>query len=167
MKAALTFTQVFSGAKTIVGFAYPKSGSLGGPSAQLGTWTVAAASPVISAGGVVNAASFAPGPIAPGEIVTIFGTGLGPAMPATATFDASGTLATIAGNTRVLFNGVAAPMVSASATQVSAIVPYAVAVPTVQVEYEGHRSAPAALAPASAAPGIFTYPGKSQAVAVN
>ena len=43
------------------------------------TLTVLSPGPNIT--GVVNAASFATGPIAPGEFVTIFGSGLGPATP--------------------------------------------------------------------------------------
>ena len=35
--------------------------------------------PVASAAGVVNAASFTGGAVAPGEMITIFGTGIGPA----------------------------------------------------------------------------------------
>ena len=40
---------------------------------------VAGPAPVVTAAGVLNAASFLGGPVAPGELVTLFGTGIGPA----------------------------------------------------------------------------------------
>ena len=74
---------------------------------------------------MVNAASFRGGAVAPGEIVTIFGSGFGPATLAAAQY-ADGQLPTSVGETRVLFDGMAAPMIYSSAGQVSAIVPYSV-----------------------------------------
>src|SRR5262249_4995852 len=60
---------------------------------------------------VVNAASFAEGPISPGEIVTITGTGLGPDSAVGVHLDSDGKVGTDAAGMRVLFNGVAAPLV--------------------------------------------------------
>ncbi|MCU1236104.1 MAG: glycoside hydrolase, family 16 [Candidatus Solibacter sp.] len=115
---------------------------------------------VIAPAGIVNAASFQGGTIAPGEIVTIFGTGFGPAALAGATY-ADGQLARSAGETRVLFDGVAAPMIYAAAGQVSAIAPYGISgVTQVQVEYQGTATAPLSVPVAAAAPGIFTCPTK-------
>ncbi|HSB15858.1 MAG TPA: serine hydrolase [Bryobacteraceae bacterium] len=114
--------------------------------------------PSFSRTGVVNAASFAPGPVAPGEIVTIFGERLGPAALTLAGFDSTGLLEKTAGGTRVLFDGVAAPVVHSFATQVSAIVPYAVAAAStteVIVEYQGVASRPVTLDVAPSAPGLF------------
>ena len=77
---------------------------------------------------MVNAASFIKGAVSPGEIVTLFGTAMGPATAAYATIDPStGKLATTIGGVQVLFNGTPAPMIYASATQVSAMVPYEMA----------------------------------------
>ena len=45
---------------------------------------------IISPGGIVNAASFASGPLAPGEIVSIFGSGIGPIAGVGARLDGSG-----------------------------------------------------------------------------
>jgi endo-1,4-beta-xylanase len=126
--------------------------------------------PAITAEGVVNAASFRGGAVAPGEIVTIFGRGFGPASVAVAGYDASGRLPPIVGDTRVLFDGVAGPMIYALAGQASAIVPHAVSGSTsVAVEYLGVRSNAVTLAVASAAPGIFTLDssGRGRAVVVN
>jgi uncharacterized protein (TIGR03437 family) len=124
--------------------------------------------PSITAEGIVNAASFARGPVAPGEMVTIFGSALGPPALAQAAYDASGFLANYAGETRVFFDNVQAPLVHASSTQVTAIVPYkATASTKVRVEYQLRSSNEVTLPVAAAAPGIFPYPGRTQAVVVN
>jgi uncharacterized protein (TIGR03437 family) len=108
---------------------------------------------------VVNAASFVGGPVSPGELVTIFGTGIGPAAAAGAATDpANGKLATIIGGVQVLFNGVPAPMIYASSTQVSAVVPYemaTVANPSVWINFAGQTSNAYQLSVAAAAPGLF------------
>jgi uncharacterized protein (TIGR03437 family) len=108
---------------------------------------------------VVNAASFNGGPVSPGELVTIFGTGMGPTTAAYATTDPlTGRLATNIGGVLVLFNGVAAPMIYASGTQVSAVVPYemaSVANASVWIWYGGQTSNVYPLTLASAAPGLF------------
>ena len=109
--------------------------------------------------GVTNAASYATGAVAPGEMVTIFGTNIGPANPASATTDPStGKLATTIGGVQVLFNGTATPMIYASSTQVSAVVPYEMALvtsPAVWIEYAGQTSNAYPLTLAAAAPGLF------------
>ncbi|HKW97451.1 MAG TPA: hypothetical protein VJN43_06935 [Bryobacteraceae bacterium] len=130
------------------------------------------AGPAIPAGGVVNAASFASGGVAPGEIVTIFGTGMGLATLTTLALDQSGKVATELSGTEVLFDGIPAPLVYTYASQISAIVPYEVAGQTateIVVEYQGARSANVTVPVASAAPGLFTISGdgKGQAAALN
>ena len=125
--------------------------------------------PVIAA--VVNAASFAPGPIAPGEIITIFGSNLGPLVPVGLQVDpASGKVATLLAGTQVFVNGVLAPMVFASAGQVSAIVPYAT--PTlgatfVQVQFQGLRSEVFVVRLIDATPGIFLADPSGQGAILN
>jgi len=93
---------------------------------------------------VVNAASFIKGAVSPGEIVTLFGTAMGPANAAYATIDPStGKLATTIGGVQVMFNGIPAPMIYATATQISAVVPYEIAPissPSVWVKYVGQTS---------------------------
>jgi uncharacterized protein (TIGR03437 family) len=122
------------------------------------TLTVTAPLPTINS--VVNAASFLKGAVSPGEIVTLFGTSMGPAAAAYATVDpATGKLATTIGGVQVLFSGTAAPMLYASATQISAIVPYElapIASPSVWVKYVGQTSNAYPLTSATTAPGIFT-----------
>ena len=109
---------------------------------------------------MTNAASFASAAIAPGEIVTIKGNGLGPAAGVQFSVDPStgGIDSTLAG-TRVLFGSYAAPILYASATQVNAIVPYEIAGQsqvTMQVSYQGSTSSAMTLQVSSAAPGVFT-----------
>ena len=118
------------------------------------------AAPQISAAGVVNAASFKGGPVAPGEILTVFGSDLGPGELVTLqlTPDRRWVTTSLAG-TRILFDGVAAPMIYTSQKQASLVVPYSVAGRTtseVAVEYEGRTSTRIALPVAPSAPGIFT-----------
>jgi uncharacterized protein (TIGR03437 family) len=108
---------------------------------------------------VVNAASYLGGPVSAGEMVTLFGTGIGPAAAVYATTDpATGKLFTTIGGVQVLFNGTPAPMVYASSTQVSAVVPYEMASipsPLVWIEYSGQTSNGYALTSAATAPGLF------------
>lgn len=121
------------------------------------TLVVSAQPPSISS--VVNAASFVLGPVSPGEIVTIFGSAVGPVSPAGLQLTSSGSVATIVLNTSMLFDGVAAPVIYTSPTQVSAIVPYEVAGKTttnVQLQYQGLLSNTLAVSVAASAPGIFT-----------
>jgi uncharacterized protein (TIGR03437 family) len=75
---------------------------------------------------VLNSASDIAGAISPGEIISIFGTNIGPATPAYLTLTAGNVSTTLAG-TQVLFDNVAAPLIYASATQINAIVPYEIA----------------------------------------
>ena len=108
---------------------------------------------------VVNSASFIGGPISPGELVTIFGSGIGPATAAGATTDpATGKLATMIGGVQVLFSGVAAPTIYASSTQVSAVVPYEMASvvnPSVRINFAGQTSNADQVTLAVTAPGLF------------
>ena len=102
------------------------------------TLTVTERAPFI--GSLTNAASFAPGPVAPGEFVTIFGTSLGPVVPVNLQLTSTGTVDTMLGGTQVFFDNIAAPMIYSSAGQVSAIVPYEVARrfnTELRVEYQG------------------------------
>jgi uncharacterized protein (TIGR03437 family) len=130
--------------------------------------------PVISANGVVNAASFLPGPltVSPGEIVTIFGRNLGPANLVTARLKTPELLDTVLDGTRVLFDGVAAPLIYVRADQISAVVPYGVtgkATTQLQVVYGSMRSAAVALRVVPTVPEIFTADssGTGQVAAIN
>jgi uncharacterized protein (TIGR03437 family) len=136
-----------------------------------------------SIGAVANAASlqsFAPPvsgsgdstlPVSPGEIVVLFGTGLGPSALTVATPSKSFFPTSLAGTT-VSFNGTPAPLFYTSSNLVAAIVPYEVAgqssVP-VSITYQGHTSNVSTVPVAATAPGIFTADasGSGQAAAIN
>ena len=113
----------------------------------------------ISLHAVVNAANYRGGSVAPGEIVTIFGSPIGPEALTTLQLDSSGKVSTTLSETRILFDGVPAPLIYVSASQASAVVPYEVAdkVRTeVQVEYRSVKSNPVLIAVAPATPAVFT-----------
>jgi uncharacterized protein (TIGR03437 family) len=125
--------------------------------------------PAISA--VANAASWATGPVAPGEIVIIAGNFLADSALIGAQTSA-GFVAASLGATTVLFDDVPAPLLYTMANQLSAIVPYEVsgqAQTSIQVEYQGVRSTPFTVAVAPTAPGIFTLneSGSGQGAIVN
>ncbi len=120
---------------------------------------------------VTNAAGEFIGPIAPGEVVILYGSGLGPAELALYELDSAGLVPTNLGGTRVLFNGTPAPLLYSWATQVAAVVPYTVTGSNAQVvvQYPGQISAALTVPVAASAPGLFTldYSGEGQAVAIN
>jgi uncharacterized protein (TIGR03437 family) len=108
---------------------------------------------------VVNAASYVGGGVAAGEIVTLFGATMGPSELVRLRVTEDRRLATTLADTRILFNGVPAPLLYVSDKQSSAIVPYAVADRTsvdVQVEYRGVRSDPVAVPVLASRPGLFS-----------
>jgi len=110
--------------------------------------------------GVVNAATFQRGAVAPGEIITVFGDSIGPAVLAQASIDPAGApVATSLGGVQITFDGVPAPLLYVSAGQSAAIVPAAVAGKTtavMQVKYSGRLTNSIALPVAPASPGLFT-----------
>ena len=124
--------------------------------------------PVSSSISVVNTASGVGLAISPGEIVAIYGAGLGPVTPVGQQV-VNGKFGTQLAGTTVTFNGINAPLIYTSATQISAIVPYAMATAAmadVTVNYQGQSFTAAAVPVVAAAPGIFTS-GGGQAAAVN
>jgi uncharacterized protein (TIGR03437 family) len=128
--------------------------------------------PVLTAAGIVNAASGVGGAIAPGEMVVIYGLNMGPSALVPLQLNSAGMVANSLAGTQVLFNNVAAPLIYTSAGQVSAVVPYEVAGQTnvpVQVTYNGNASAAVSVPVAAAAPALFTInqQGTGQAAALN
>ena len=132
------------------------------------TLTIPQNGPQIAA--ISNAASFLPGPVAPGEIVTLFGSAMGPATLATSRLTLGGRLDSLLEETRVYFDEIAAPLVYTSATQLSAIVPYGIEgrfTTKVTVEYRGVRSTPVELGVVGSSPAFFTLSPNGQAAALN
>ncbi len=119
---------------------------------------------------VVDAASERSGPVAPGKMVVIYGAGLGPVQPVQNQPN-NGQIGTAAGGTTVSFNGIAAPVLYASSTQVTTVAPYSIngAMAQVTVSYNGQTSAAFSVPVAASAPGIFTanQTGSGQIAAVN
>src|ERR1035438_7849247 len=93
---------------------------------------------------VTSGASNLSGPVAPGEVIVIWGSGLGPAQLAQYQADSNGLVPTSVGGTSVYVNGVLAPMLYASANQVAAVVPFGVSGSLAQlyVQYQNVTSAP-------------------------
>jgi len=121
---------------------------------------------------VQHAASYATGAVSPGQLLVVYGEYIGPNVFAMGGPDSAGVYATRLGGSRILFDGVAAPILYAYTTMVGAIVPYAVAgatSTTLQVEYQGVLSNAISLPAAAATPGIFTddASGQGQAAALN
>ncbi len=128
--------------------------------------TLTSALPVVT---VLNSLTFQYGRIAPGQIVSLFGTDLGPPGGIGPTIDSSGKVATQSGGTRVLFDGTPAPVVYASPEQVNVVVPYGLAGATttsVIAEYKGVQKAPVQLPVTAVSPSIVSN-GAGAAVVVN
>jgi hypothetical protein len=81
--------------------------------------TVRPPGPRFAPNALTSAANYVSGSVAPGLLAVIFGTGLGPPNLAGLVLGQDGRVATITGGTRVLIDGVAAPMVYARQDTVS------------------------------------------------
>jgi uncharacterized protein (TIGR03437 family) len=106
----------------------------------------------------VSAASLSPGPVAPGEIIVIFGAGLGPESGVAGALDSTGVLANLLSGAEVRFDGVPAPVFYAQFGQINVQVPYSVAGNAsthVQALYQGTPSGSLDLAVVAAAPALF------------
>lgn len=98
-------------------------------------------------------------PVAPGEVLTIFGTNIGNPTGQTAQPDANGLYETQFAGTTVTFNGIAAPILSSGPLQVSVVAPYEISGATnanIVVSYQGATAASVNVPVAAVSPGIFT-----------
>lgn len=142
--------------------------------------------PMVSEGGVVNGASFAPGPVAPGSIISVFGTGLGPQESQSAT---TIPLPQSLGSTSVEVNGIQAPLLFVGADtlgQLNLQLPFELepippsgglreegrpgqgAAASLVVIRDGVRSDAFEIPLVAAQPGIFTLDsGPGRAIAIN
>jgi uncharacterized protein (TIGR03437 family) len=125
----------------------------------------------INAAALTNGATNQLGAISPGEVVVIYGSGLGPSQLATYQPGPNGTVPNSVAGTSVFFNGSPAPVLYASATQVGVIVPYGISgsLAQVYVQYQSQTSAPLNLSVATLTPAVFTLDasGSGQAAAIN
>lgn len=125
---------------------------------------------------VVDSASYNQGTISPGQIITIFGLGLGPASltlfnPALPAPQIPNALPTTGPATSVSIGGIPAPILYTSANQVSVIVPYNItgASADLTLSYNGLTSQPFSLAVAPTTPGVYTTDasGRGQGAILN
>jgi uncharacterized protein (TIGR03437 family) len=120
---------------------------------------------------VTNGATNQQGPIAPGEIVVLYGSGIGPSQLQQYELGSNGLVPTTLAGTSVSFNGIAGPVLYTSPTQVAAVAPFELTGQSVQVAVQNQyqTTSPVTVSLAKAAPGLFTADssGQGQAVALN
>lgn len=99
--------------------------------------------------------------VAPGELVAIFGSGIGPATGAVASVDSSGTFPFSLAGYQVFFDSFPAPLVYAGPNQINAIVPYGVAgeAATIVNVVGPSESLKLSIDVAGTAPSLFTSSG--------
>ena len=119
-----------------------------------GSVAASTATPIVGAGGIVNAASYAP-TIAPGPLIAIYGSNFGGAtnVASSAPFPA------LLGNTQVLLGGRPMPLYFTSSGQIDAVVPYDIAPNSVQqviVQNGTAVSQPETVTVSAAQPGVFS-----------
>ena len=102
----------------------------------------------------VNSASYMMS-MAPGEIVSLFGYGLGPETGVTGEPDADGRFPTSLSGVEVQFNGVAAPLLYVQAGQINTVVPRSAVIGSIQVSYQGQNAPPLYVSGQGANPGVF------------
>lgn len=125
----------------------------------------------LSISAVTNGASNQTGAIAPGEVLVIYGSNIGAGSLTTFQLTGAGTVSTSLAGTSVYVNGVPAPVLYTSPTQVSAIVPFSVSGSTAAlfVLNQNQTTAPITLNVAPSATAVFTANGSGlgQAAAIN
>ena len=113
------------------------------------------------------------GQVAQGELISLYGANLGPAIPATADLR-SGQAPTQLGGVQVLVNGTPAPLLYAQSDQINAIVPFGIAPsgvanPTTHIVVSNSvaKSNEAVLGVVAAQPDAFKLNAKLWAAALN
>lgn len=111
---------------------------------------------------VVNGANYQKGSVTPGQVVTLFGSGIGPDSGAGLQLDVDGRVSSYLGETLVLFNGIPAPLLAVSSGQVNAVVPQGIASDTavdIVLTFRGSISPTVTLPVTPASPALFTLDG--------
>ncbi|HUS07266.1 MAG TPA: hypothetical protein VMZ52_13250, partial [Bryobacteraceae bacterium] len=125
----------------------------------------------ISTVSVTHAATFKEQAVAPGEILSIFGSGLGPVVGAIAKLTSAGILETQVAEVQVLFDGRPAPLFYVQDQQINVQALYALSAQRsteITVVYRGLVAARATLAVQDSVPGLLTLAGGTgQAVVMN
>ena len=121
---------------------------------------LAAPAPAASLACVLDAADYTfLGPVAPGQLITLFGSGLGPAA-GVAVQPVGGTLPNSLAGVTVAFDGMPAPLLYASDSQVNVVAPYELAgktSTTMQISANGVSVAQRVMAVAARVPTALTY----------
>ena len=147
-----------TGPVTVIATAFNSNGQnlQSGQSTALAATVLPSDTPLVTAGGVQQAASYVLGaPIAPGTLITLKGLNLADAASATSGLP----LPTLWNGTQVFMGTEALPLLYSASGQVNVQVPYDVPVDTqfqVTVQRDSEQSLPEQLVIAAAQPGIFT-----------
>ena len=118
---------------------------------------------------LANAASFEVGAIAPGEIVTLFGTGLGPQQGVQPPATLQSSYPTQAASVKVTFDGTPAPLLWVQDQQINAVAPWSLTPSQntqVCVSYNNAKTNCLTWPTVQVAPAVFTVDG-FHAAAVN
>ncbi len=123
-------------------------------------WNATGGLAALTSAGIVNAATFQAGGIAPGEIVSLFVQNAGPeaGISATAFDPETGKLPTTLAGVRVFFGDTAAPLFFVRRDQLNVQAPFEIAgleVVGVRVEYEGATSGVVPVSVRESDPGLF------------
>lgn len=159
-----------SGSKLVYSARFPTGAAAQSIAAGAGFFQVAGTTGIVSAitpgqaparriFGIANAAT---GPltglVAPGEVISIYGPRLGPTTPAGAQLDSSGFISKTLADVQVLFDGIPAPLLYASETQINAVVPFELANQSsanVRLSLDGATTPDFPIALTAAVPEIF------------
>jgi uncharacterized protein (TIGR03437 family) len=118
---------------------------------------------------VANAGGYSIGAVAPGEIVALFGNGLGPQQGVQTQATMESPFPTQAGNVEVTFDSTPAPLLWAQDGQINAVVPWSLTPgqnTSVCVSNHGGKTNCLSQLVAQTSPGVFTVDGY-HAVALN
>jgi uncharacterized protein (TIGR03437 family) len=118
---------------------------------------------------VSNAANYAGSgrPVAPGEVLTLFGYRIGPATPAVGSFGSDGNLGAELAGIQVFLDGLAAPLLYAGPNQVNLIAPFGIPTGTATLEFrrDGTTVASFDVRTGPVAPAFFTADGSGGGLA--
>jgi uncharacterized protein (TIGR03437 family) len=135
-----------SGMAYVAGGASPPANPYAVASSRAYVAEVDAAPIAVSLDNVLSASPFIPPSegemLAPGKVIRVVGRGIGPAVKTPGVID-GGVLARTVAGVKLTFDGVAAPLLYVSSTEIGCIVPYAIAgrsTTTLQVTYNGVAS---------------------------
>jgi uncharacterized protein (TIGR03437 family) len=119
---------------------------------------------------MLNAASLSvPNQVAPGEIVTVFGVGIGPRGGIVSELNDQGEVPDALDGLRVLFNGAAVPVLYGDEGQVNAIAPFSLQSGTtasLEMEYQGQRTPAVPVAVVDSQAELFSLDGSGSGSAL-